>query len=201
MPTGYTADVADGSVTDLTTFAMRLARGMGATVTMRDDPMDKPIPEAFEPSRYHAERLEEAKAERDRLHALTDAETQAEAEAEHAEFLSDRANARDEHNACVLRYKAMIDKVEAWQGAPEGIKEFALDQLRSGMDFDCPREFRFYRQEPTTDGAEWMADKLAQIERDIEYHAKKDAEERARTDGRNAWIAQLRRSLATGDPA
>lgn len=196
MPTGYTACVADGSVEDLPTFALQLARGMGALITMRDEPSDAPIPDQFEPSDWSAKRLEEARQERDRLYAMSDQDAQAEADREVAEYHEARVKAEAEHKERRVRYEAMIAKVRAWEGAPEGIKDFALQQLESGMDFDCGRPFRFYRDEPAGDGVAWKAAALVEVARDIEYHAGEDAKERARTERRNAWLAQLRASLA-----
>jgi hypothetical protein len=195
MPTGYTAGVADGSITEFDKFIWQLARGMGALVTMRDDPWDAPVPEAFEPSSYNADRLAEVRAERDRLYGLTDAEAQAEAAREYAEYLSARAKAAADHAARRDRYQAMLDRVRAWDGAPEGIKEFGIEQLERGMEFDCREPFTFYREPPTTSGVEWRKAALEKVGKDIEYHAVADAKERARTDSRNAWVAQLRNSL------
>lgn len=48
MPTGYTADVQSGKVTDFAEYAMNCARAFGALVLMRDDPSDADIPERFE---------------------------------------------------------------------------------------------------------------------------------------------------------
>lgn len=74
MPTGYTASVQDGKITEFRDFAMQCARAFGATITMRDDPSDAPIPEAFEPENYNAKRLIEAQEEIARLNAMTDDE-------------------------------------------------------------------------------------------------------------------------------
>jgi len=195
MPTGYTADVADGTVTDLTPFVMRLARGMGALVMMRDDPWDATVPEKFEPSTYNAEMLAKARTERDGLRAMTPAECDAAAQAEAAEHDASKTKARADHEKRRSRYQSMIDKVEAWDGAPEGIKEFGLQQLQEGMEFDCREPFNYWSERPSENGAEWKAAKLEKVERDIMYHAKAQAEEEARTEGRNAWLAQLRKSL------
>ena len=196
MPTGYTADVISGKVTDLESFAMQLARGMGACISMRDDDFSKPIPERFEPSDYNAKKLEEARAERDRIYAMSDADAQAEADKEYADGIA----ARDAYLARKVqerdRYLAMIAKVEAWQGAPEGIKEFGLEQLRSGLAFDCREPFTYYREVEQRTGQEWRTTALEAVGQEIERHAVEDAKERARTDGRNAWLAQLRASLA-----
>lgn len=201
MPTGYTAAVQDGTITELEPFALQLARGMGALVMMRDDPHDAPIPEKFEPSDYNAKRLEEAKAERDRLYAMTSTEVQDAADVDYAEWVADKSKREQEHGHQRARYLAMIAKVEAWQGAPEGIKEFALEQLHRGLEFDCPEPFEYWRTAPPKDGGEWKREKLEKATQDILYHAKAHAEEEARTEGRNAWIAQLRKSLARDSDA
>lgn len=52
MPTGYTAGVKDGTVTDFKAFVMQCARAFGALIDMRDDPSDVPIPKSFAPSSY-----------------------------------------------------------------------------------------------------------------------------------------------------
>jgi len=200
MPTGYTAAVSDGEITELAPFVMRLARGMGALIMMRDDDWDAPIPEAFKPSTYNADKLSDARAERDRLRAMTMAECTAAAQAEAITFDLELDAAKNAHREKRERYADMIDKVEAWEDAPEGIKEFGLQQLRESMEFDCREPFTYWRERPSEDGATWKAERLAKVERDIMYHAKSQAEEEARTEGRNAWLAQLRQSLSTNPP-
>lgn len=199
MPTGYTADVADGTITDLKSFVMRLARGMGALVTMRDDAWDAPVPEKFEPGTYNAKKLIESRAERDRLQAMTNAECDAAAQAEAAAHDASEAEAKASHKERRAHYQAMIGKVEAWEGAPEGIKEFGMQQLREGMQFDCREPFKYWSERPSEDGAAWKAKRLAEVARDMMYHAKGQAEEEDRTAGRNAWLSQLRASLNDTD--
>jgi hypothetical protein len=199
MPTGYTSAVADGKITELEPFVWRLARGMGALIMMRDEPADAPVPERFEPSRYNAEELIKLRAEIGRLSAMSDEEATAAADAEHkadeeakAEYFSEEAQQR-------ARYQSMIARLEAWQGAPEGIKEFGLEQLHQSLDFDCREPFSWYREPVERDGPKWRDAKIAKLARDIEYHVKADTEERARTDACNAWVAQLRQSLARNE--
>jgi hypothetical protein len=199
MPTGYTAPVADGTVTDLRTFALQCARGMGALIMMRDSSADAPIPERFEPNDFNAKRLEEARAERQRLYAMTEAEADAEATAEYRQKLAAKEKWQAESVERRNRYQAMIAKVVPWQRAPDGLKEFMLDQLHRGMEFDCPERETYWDEPELLTGAEWRRRKLAGAEKDILYNAEEDAKERARTEGRNAWIAQLRSALASVD--
>lgn len=59
MPTGYTADVADGKITDFVEYALQCARAFGACIMLRDEPISSEIPE-FQPSDYNANALAEA---------------------------------------------------------------------------------------------------------------------------------------------
>lgn len=195
MPTAYTADVADGKITDLRSFALQCARGMGALIMMRDEPWDAPIPERFEPGTYNAERLAEAKELRQHLYNMTNSEADEDAKAEFeekaaakAKWLADKAERR-------ARYNAMLAQVEQWEGPPEGLKEFMLDQLRIGRDGDCPDNDRYYDEPVALTGSEWRRLKLEKVADDIQYHAAENAKERERTESRNGWIARLRASL------
>ncbi|WP_341209841.1 hypothetical protein [uncultured Sphingomonas sp.] len=194
MPTGYTAAIVDGTVADLRSFALQCARGMGATITMRDDPWDKPIPERFEPSTYYRDRLEEAQADLLALRTMAPAQWQEEADAAYAAD----AKARDDYLASKVesraRYDAMIAQVEQWQGAPEGLKPFMLDQLRSGRDFDCSGT-SYWKEVEHLSGEEWKMQREEELMRSSARAAEEWQKEQDRTAGRNAWIAQLRASL------
>lgn len=195
MPTGYTSAVADGKITDLRSFALLCARGMGALVMMRDEPYDAPIPERFEPSDYYAKRLAEAKAERDRLYAMSDDEAEQAARASYAEKVAAKEKWLADKRERRARYLSMIEKVERWQRAPDGLKEFMLDQLRQSMEHDCPENCLYYNEPIQLSGPEWKRDQLQRIGEEILRSASEQAMEVERTEGRNAWIAQLRASL------
>lgn len=62
MPTGYTADIKDGIT--FKTFVMNCARAFGACVELRDEPGGgEKIPESFQPSNYHADKVLAARQE------------------------------------------------------------------------------------------------------------------------------------------
>jgi hypothetical protein len=198
MPTGYTAGVADGTITELTPFALQLARGMGALIMMRDDAWDAPIPERFEPNTYHAEQLAALRDELARLIDLSPEEAQERADAAFAEAQATKQKYIAEKHDQRARYKAMLDKVVAWEGAPDGLKDFALQQLNEGMRFDCGegRDFDFWPDPERFDGETWRSTELERVGRQIGSHARENAAERQRVGERNVWIAQLRKSLA-----
>lgn len=196
MPTGYTAAVVDGEITELEPFVLQLARGMGALITMRDEPWDAPIPDVFEPSDYSAKRLREAQDRHAEILAMTESECQKAALVEYLQIKEDEKAYFAKKVTERERYKAMIAKVEAWEGAPEGIKEFALSQLRQGMDFDCPANSTYYKVAKNQTGAEWRAEQLAKCQREIERSSDAYAEEVDRATKQTAWVQQLKASLA-----
>lgn len=198
MPSGYTAAIADGI--DFETFVMRCARGMGALVMMRDDPMDAPIPERFEPSDYHTRKLEEANAALAKLRAMSCDET--EAVAQEAFAAETKANAEAIARNIELRgkYEAMLAQVEAW--APpthdhDGFKRFMTEQLTESIRFDCNENYYQERQPKLKTGEQWRSEQIAEALRDVDYNTREHAEEVARTESRNEWLAALRTSLAT----
>lgn len=195
MPTGYTAAVAEGI--SFEQFALRCARAMGALIMMRDEPSDAPIPERFEPSAYHADKLAEARTELDRLDALTPEQVAVEAVAYHAGALqrwTERTARRHEQRG---QYEAMLSKVYAWVPPTTehiGFKDFMVGQLTQSIDFDCGNNE--YDVEPEElSAAAWLGRMVREAQKNVEYHAKANAEEIERTEQRNKWIADLRASL------
>lgn len=197
MPTGYTADVVDGKVTDFPTFALQCARAFGALIEMRDAPHNAPIPDEFKPSTYHVEALERARGELEALRLLTSDERRMAARAEYDDELERRR--KSEANTAEVRERltAMLEEVEAWE--PPTLEHFELktfmrQQLTEtikwdgrGLYHDSPLELRTPE--------EWYAAQVAKIEREIEYHAREHAKEVERVNGRNAWVRALRESL------
>lgn len=193
MPTGYTADIAKGIT--FRQYALGCARAFGALIMMRDDPADAPIPERFEPSKWHAERLQEASDRLARLKLMNSEECIAAAHAANAEAVRNYEDRKKERDELRAKYEAMLAQVVAWQApTPDHIeyKTFMEKQIRDSIDFDC----RDYCEQviPLT-GAQWLEKELKRAEWDVGYHTKHDAEERQRTEGRNAWIKALRDSL------
>lgn len=198
MPTGFTAAVQSGAISDLRSFAFQCARGMGALIMMRDEPFDAPIPERFEPSPYNADRLAEAQARLDTVTTMSREEAEAEAEKSYLDGCASFDRREAERAEQAARYEAMIAQVEAWETKAEGIREFMLEQLRQSLDFDCKpmrADSLFGGRPERQTGEEWRAAQVEALTRTISYNAKANAEEIARTESRNRWLVDLRASL------
>lgn len=199
MPTGYTADVQDGKITELEDFVWRCARNMGALIMMRELPTGAPIPERFEPSvGYHDEAIAKAESSLASLRGMSLPALREAAQQDYADqvksddaWQSGRKTARD-------RYEAMLQKVEDWTpptSEHEGLKEFMFSQLTQSIEFDCPTTR--YSPAPTKMEPEaWRDKQIEEAARSLAYHTKARREEVERTEARNRWVAELRRSFA-----
>lgn len=195
MATGYTDGVRSGKVTDFHSFAMVCARGMGANIMMRDDPLDAPIQE-YQPTDYHTKRVEEAREEVKRVKAMTPEECEREAEAEYAKVIAFREEVKQTQAQERARYEAMLASVEAWtppSADHENFKTFMREQLTESIRFDCSSTFEpAYRQT----GIQWRLDRVKKLLDDVHYHASEHEKEVERVNGRNTWNRLLRESLS-----
>jgi hypothetical protein len=195
MPTGYTAAVSDGKITELKDFIWQCARAMGALVMMRDEPSDAPIPEKFEPSPYYKDKFDEAKKELDELLAMAPGDLSAAAIADFDERVQSWRQSEQRKLNQIERYRAMIAKVEAWKPPScdhVGLKDFMLQQLSESIRFDT--DFKPAPEPKPTTGEEWRAKRLKELTWGADYYAKNHAREVERVNSRNEWLAQLRRN-------
>jgi hypothetical protein len=200
MPTGYTADVADGKVTDFRTFALRCARQFGATIMQRDNPMDEP-PKLREESPYYVESVERDEARVAFLDALTAEEAEREAAKEFDRAMASHRKYEGERTETRNRYNAMLAEVVQWTPpTPEhqGLKDFMLQQLHESIKFDCGP---LWGAPERMSGAEWLAAEKERAARSLARSRESLREERERVKGANEWIAALYDALPETVPA
>ena len=194
MPTAYTADISKGIT--FKEYALLCARNFGATITMRDEPLDAEIPE-FKPSDYHVKRIYEIQKEINTLENLT---KDGVIQYAHQEYLDELRNART-HNDAVknleTKYKGMLVVVSLWTPPTEDhirLKEFMLEQLETSIKYDCNH---FYDIDDIVqkDADEWLNDKISSLYKSLSYSADEYTKEVERTNDRNKWVKALRDSL------
>lgn len=196
MPTGYTAEIKDG--TTFEQFAMSCARGFGALIMMRDLPSDAPIPERFEPSDYHSKALAKARITLSDLERLTPSECEALADGAYDETEKRRLESLQENNNQLAAYRSMLDSALTWiSPSPDhdGLKKFMIEQIRESIRFDDNTEW-LSKPTPRLTWKDWLEEKKAITLKDIDYHKQKHADEVGRTEQRNEWLRLLRESLA-----
>lgn len=198
MPTGYTACIEDGA--SFEQFVWGCARGMGACIMMRDDPWDKPVPDAFEPSTWYKDKVEEIEKEIHYLNGLPDEAITERQVADNAEIREKNNRYRLKHEENKRRYKAIKDKVMAWHPPTadhEGLKEFMLEQIEVSTRGD----FLYQEEERRiVSPEEWRKAKLAEAQKNLARAKDEWNKEQERTNGRNQWLKQLRESIPQAAP-
>lgn len=193
MPTGYTAGVQDGTVTDFKEFALTCARAFGACVMLRDSPFG-PAPKTIEHDECCDKWLATATDDYESWKNKTDTEKRQQWE-EHCRSREAKINKIVVENEIKKkRYENMLAKVDKWEpptGEHEGMKKFMREQLTESMRFDCYRPDMFVA--PPFE--EWVVSHESDLVDCIERYAKDARLARERTDARNKWLAELHASL------
>lgn len=195
MPTGYTHNVGDGTLTEFRDFALQCARAFGALIDMRDEPLSAEIPEAIAPTTYYSERLAESEALLAALDRMSDDEIRQATEAHNAECTAAYRKRCQDLQDTRERYLAMLAKVREWTPPTpdhEGMKSFMAEQLITSIDFDCG----YTPKAPVLMSAtDWLNTRREDLKQQIERYRQNDAEERKRAADRTAWVVALRASL------
>ncbi len=183
MPTGYTAAVADGKITEFKDFALQCARAFGAAIHLRDEPLSTGLTErpAFG---HHTKALAQAKADLAEFEALTEEQLAAKYEA----YCRGRQeqDAEDERRRAAIkdRYEAMMEKARRWEPpttSHQELKKFMVEQLAEGLRWDVAT----FTPPPVREFAEWKSETLATMRRSIDYHTKQEAESLQRNEEAN----------------
>lgn len=199
MPTGYTYSVQNGEVTELKNFILTCAKEFGAFIHMRDDGLSPDI-KYREVGEYYLRRLENTKREFEEFKLLSDEEIQKQLDESYERRIKEQKEGLKRFDEQKQRYLDMIDKVKEWIPPTEDhikLKEFALEQLNSSLEFDCSDSSRnCYLQEPFKDTVEeYRVYKIKSYLKDLEYYSKSYRDELESVEKANKWIRDLIESL------
>ena len=195
MPTGYTIDLYEGKEVTFEEFVMKCARAFGALISMKDEPLDAPIPERLNPSDYHLRELVIAWQRLAEVESWDEEQAEREAERAYQEAVYEHDKKIIEQASIRERYEEMLNRVRAWTPPTpehEDLKRFMIEQLEKSIEFDCGH----IPDEPKRLlGAEYKQQEIEKALHDIEYHKREYEDEIKRTHERNEWLKALRESL------
>jgi hypothetical protein len=192
MPTGLTADIADGI--SFKQFALTCARQFGALYFMRDLPMDAPIPDQLPVDSYYPARVEEAEDALAELLALTPEQWEAKVQEANATNLKSWEESCARHAALREKYLAMAKQVNAWvPPSPDHVElqNFMRQQIEESIQWDC-RDFP--RPEPVS-VEQYKVEELGYRERWVKQMKEGARQETENNANRTAWVNALRKSL------
>lgn len=196
MPTGYTAKLMDKGQS-FQEFVLGCARAFGACIEMRDDSQDKPIPEKFEASTYHQEKLAESVDELKRLQSMGEMERFNVGQELKEKDIASNIEWRDKERKQNDTLKNMRGQVTSWRSPTsdhDGLKKFMLEQLEISMHNEEYVLERVEEAQNKTPEAYFIA-ALSAANHYVRYHAEELEKENERNDGRNQWIQDLRDSI------
>lgn len=195
MPSGYTAKIYNGEEVTGKEFVIQCARAFGATIMMKDEPMDKPIPE-FEPDNYYLKSLKNEKEKLLKFQRMTTEEAQVELDSRYEKSQKEYYESIKKYSELESRYTRTLREVEAWQPPSAEhihLKEYAIDQLKSSIENDC--NTKYLRLPEREDAKTWLSDMIEHYQKNIIRYQKDWENEVQRTEERNQWIRQLKESL------
>lgn len=203
MPSGYTAPVQDGEITEFVDYALTCARGFGALVMLHDSDQSLEATKRFvaeggylESTDYYEKRLEASHRRLHELNTMTADEALAQARSQQQETMARNAEIEQERLRTRARYEHMLAQVEAWEApGPDytEFKAFMIKQLRDSIEFDCrPFAMGVPEASPT-----WLLDQIQAEKATIERYETTIADVRDRNETRRAWITGLLESLET----
>jgi hypothetical protein len=182
MPTGYTAPVEDGTVTDVKDFAAACARAFGAFMHQRDERMDAVLRYPDLDTKFYDEGLVNAKAEISRWQQMSEEDKYK----EWSEYAKTQTVQRHKAKATAAtkraRYESMLAQVEEVDTPSilENFKNFMVEQLESSIKHDCGNdgfEDRFYG---VLSFSEWCDRKAEAVLRDATYYDEQAQKARKR---------------------
>ena len=197
MPTGYTASIEDGSITNGKEFLMLCARAFGACIEMRDEPLSVPIPFKFSLSPHYQAQVEESEKNLKKLLSFTIADAQDEIDKEYQSNQKQCADVIKRKEEINLKYKAVYDDVKRWNPPTpehESLKRFALEQI--GVSCDSDNDYwEKELKKPKASPEEWLMVRIESERDSLEMSRELWREEVKRVKSKNKWLALLRESL------
>ncbi len=178
-------------------FAMLCAREFGALVMMRDEPLDAPVPERFEPDDFYRKEYEAAKAVYDTF--IANPPTEEELSRSYDEYV---ASEKEQYSKIIAdkrakreRYNRMLTKVLKWDPPTpdhQALRRFMIQQLQESIEFDCTeydlalperKVYMAFHKDP------------ARLRRVMNLRLDAWRQELKRNQKRNQWLKALRDSL------
>lgn len=132
MPTGYTAQIEDGKITNAKDFLLLCTRAFGVAIDLKDEPLSMPTPMEFEPDEYYKINLQRREQELEELKQMTIdefIEREKHSIQSDAEFAREHIKEMESANKRYLRIREVISKWNPPTTSHKGLKDFALEQI------------------------------------------------------------------------
>lgn len=192
MPRAYVSHIDDGEVTTGKEFLMLCAGAFGYQT-------DSKNAQTLVPDEYHKRRIQACKDRIEHYLSMTPEEA---AELSESNWQSMRASCKRQirwAKDAEEKYAPILEEIRRWVPPVdelEELKEFAIKQITTvSGDFANVRVCEEMLAVPNPTPEQWIKAQIEAEEEELSYHIRSWREEVDRTDRRNRWISDLRKSL------
>lgn len=202
MPTGYTGYIKEGIITSGKDFLKLCTRALGVAIDLKDEPLDVPTPNHFEPDPYYENRYKESLKSRDKVYHMTFEEAK-------ENLIKNFNDNKIKAKRCLTYYKDEDEKylkvreeVEKWippTPEHEHLKNFCLEQIDRSLNTFfykwCEEEIN--KELDTSDDAvnKYIDILKDDVDKEVNRAYEKWQAELKRVEEKTLWMKQFLDSL------
>lgn len=202
MPTGYTSYIKDGKITSGKEFLKLCIRAFGIAVDLKDESLDVPTPNHFEPHPYYEKAYKDSLVSREKAYSMTLEEVKKDIISKYNDNKGRAEKILEEYKDEDEKYLKVREEVEKWTPPTpehEDLKKFCLEQIDMSLNTAlyewCEKDIN--KELDTSDDT---VKKYIDILRDNADEKLKRAyknwqEELRRVEEKNLWMKQFLDSL------
>jgi hypothetical protein len=204
MPTGYTAGIIDGEITTFEQFATQCSRAFGATIHMRDNPLDSPY-EPRTPSEYYVNSLQSQREKLEEMKTMTDEAIVQDFENLLNDSLKYHERELEKTKVNLGRLNSIMESAKSWVPPTEdheGVRDYMIDQLEITIKADGDPSYHVNKivqakkeLEEGIDPKVYREEKIKEIEDRISYYEGEVQKELERCKQSNDWMDKFLESI------
>lgn len=204
MPTGYTAGIIDGEITTFEQFATQCSRAFGATIHMRDNPLDSPY-EPRTPSEYYVNSLQSQREKLEETKTMTDEAIVQDFENLLNDSLKYHERELEKTKVNLGRLNSIMESAKSWVPPTEdheGVRDYMIDQLEITIKADGDPSYHVNKivqakkeLEEGIDPKVYREEKIKEIEDRISYYGVEVQKELERCKQSNDWMDKFLESI------
>ena len=204
MPTGYTAGILDGKVNTFEEFATVCTRAFGATIHMRDNPMDSPY-EPRTPSDYHTNSIQSKRERLEEIESMSDEKIVEDFNTQLEEDLKYHQTKMEEDKRNLEKLNSMLESAKSWVPPTEDhqpFRNFMIEQIESTIKGDGDPSYHVNKMvgikkqmEEGINPKEYREETIQEIKSQISYHETEYQKELVRCKDSNDWMDKFFESI------
>lgn len=202
MPTGYTSYIKDGKITSGKEFLKLCTRAFGIAVDLKDESLDVPTPNHFEPHPYYEKAYKDSLVSREKAYNMTLEEVKEDIISKYNDNKGRAEKILEEYKDEDKKYLKVREEVEKWTpptSEHENLKKFCLEQIDISLNTSLYKwcEEDINKELDTSDGAirKYIDDLKDQKDMQVNRAYEKYQAELKRVEEKNLWIKQFLDSL------